>query len=578
MGKLQDNQYNAFGKNKKQTKTDLNKEKDLLYQQFCPPLDSSLIEAIWLDTYDYAQSLNILRELAKEADASLNAAELEVQSNMDNFEDQLDLMTIHETDSNNNNKTLSSQISNSTTHLSTPSGTTSIDSSSYDTSSQDTMDDDLDFLARCFPNMDLQQLKNVLLSQGSDVERATDVLLNNAYFESDDYSNSTRQEDNDDILYHGIQKKKKPGRRGNNKENKKGKQTLWTSRYMEPLHNNNKNDDGPTTIPFNYWHQYDDTIGKICQVFPSLSRSNIHGCVQRCKGNTIASVVMLMTKIPQAQPVLHWQLATNLDQVEQGMAVILVDRTAEQIRRIAIGVVIQYQNDHDVNQMVQQGIEFALTYEKQQQDLASRMAKLSQTPSTTTTTTIGDDMPVIPEYLLMTNQQTYTEDDPELCRAMAMDLILTRNELFQKASAAYRAGKNKKTGEQGVAFFYSDEARQLDTKAREWNMRAARAYVRNKRLKQNDDHLLDLHGLTVNEAQTLVKEGLTQWWSRSQIQMARRKIQPLQIVTGTGTHSEYGQARLLPSIQKLLRTEGWLFDSPHPGCFLVKGVVSKVTS
>lgn len=35
------------------------------------------------------------------------------------------------------------------------------------------------------------------------------------------------------------------------------------------------------------------------------------------------------------------------------------------------------------------------------------------------------------------------------------------------------------------------------------------------RLQQNDDHLLDLHGLTVAEAQVLIKEGVNQWWSRS---------------------------------------------------------------
>ncbi|CAO3587031.1 unnamed protein product [Absidia cylindrospora] len=418
-----------------------------------------------------------------------------------------------------------------------------------------------------------------------DLEKATDVLLNDVYLDADDDSSSTpalpTQDDTDsDLIYHGVTKKSKPKHRRNNNGsngNKKNKQLLWSSRYIERTADD---DDGLlTTLPFNYWHQYDDVIGQIHQVFPTVPRTLVHGCVQRCKGNIIAAVVMLMTKSASStQPVLYWELATNLDQVEQGMAAVLVDRSVDQLRRIAVGVVIQCQNDHDVTQMIQQGIDFSLTFEKQQQQLEKRMASMSlYTPGGgggAPLTRSTSDLPVIPEYLLINNQHSYTEDDPELCRMMAMDLIFDRNALFQKAAAAYRSSKNKKTGEQGVAFFYSDEARQLDTKAREWNMRAARAYVRDKRLTTNDDHLLDLHGLTVSEAQTLVKEGLTQWWSRSQIQMARRKIQPLRIITGTGTHSERGQARLLPSIQKLLRNEGWLFDVTHPGCFVVKGVRS----
>jgi hypothetical protein len=47
----------------------------------------------------------------------------------------------------------------------------------------------------------------------------------------------------------------------------------------------------------------------------------------------------------------------------------------------------------------------------------------------------------------------------------------------------------------------------------------ARILILFYRLSTKNDHLLDLHGLTVNEAETLVREGLTQWWSRSQIQI-----------------------------------------------------------
>ncbi|CAO3587030.1 unnamed protein product [Absidia cylindrospora] len=72
MGKLQDNQYNSFKpRSKKPPKSNIENDRNSLQQQFCPPLNSALIEAIFADTHDYTQSYSILKELAKEADAAL---------------------------------------------------------------------------------------------------------------------------------------------------------------------------------------------------------------------------------------------------------------------------------------------------------------------------------------------------------------------------------------------------------------------------------------------------------------------------------------------------------------------------
>jgi hypothetical protein len=54
--------------------------------------------------------------------------------------------------------------------------------------------------------------------------------------------------------------------------------------------------------------------------------------------------------------------------------------------------------------------------------------------------------------------------------------------------------------------------------------------------------------------------------------IGRRLIQPLHIITGKGSHSEYGEAKLFPSATKYLKTHGWLYDIPHAGSILVKGV------
>ncbi|CAO3652599.1 unnamed protein product [Cunninghamella echinulata] len=556
MGRLQDNQYTTFKKSKKLDKNDLEKNRKLLHQQFCPPLDPSLIEAIWADSFNYKQSYTILKELAQETDNTLDA-ELEYsQSQFEKFDlntndndldidEQEDANSLNgSTDYNNDynlndsyNKNDHESIKTTSTSRSgnTASTPTTQSTTSYDNSEQH---DDVEFLSTCFPTLDHQQLINILRSHNNDVEKTTDVLLNTAFLDTDEGAALTSLVDDDDILFYGTKKKNKlpkDKKKSNNNNNKKGKQVLWTSRHTDhqqqrQLQQYDTNYDYESsswaTIPFNYWHQYDDTVGQIHQVFPTIPKFIIHGCVQRCKGNIIASVISVMSKHPGTQPILYWQLASNLDQVEQGIKVVLIDRTPEEIKRIAIGVVINSASKHDVNQMVKQGVNFALTFEKEQKELANRIELMknrinhnnNNNNQTSSSSNSNNDMPVIPSYLLMDNRQSYTDDDPELCRMVAMDLILNRNELFQKAADSYRQARNKKTGEQGIAFFYSDEARQLDMKAKEWNMRAARAYIREKRLVQDDDHLIDLHGLTVQEAQVLVKEGLTQWWSRSQIQ------------------------------------------------------------
>ncbi|CAM0136427.1 unnamed protein product [Umbelopsis sp. WA50703] len=111
----------------------------------------------------------------------------------------------------------------------------------------------------------------------------------------------------------------------------------------------------------------------------------------------------------------------------------------------------------------------------------------------------------------------------------------------------------------------------MDVAAKAWNMRAARAIIREQRLLKNDDHLLDLHGLTVTEATELVKEGVNQWWSRSTMRAGRTKIKPLNIVTGLGKHSDHGQSRLYPTVLKLLTREGWKVDTLSRGSILVIG-------
>ncbi|KAG2219688.1 hypothetical protein INT45_001860, partial [Circinella minor] len=438
----------------------------------------------------------------------------------------------------------------------------------------------LEFLMVCFPNVDRQALLTVLQEQDNNIERATDILLNDVFLESDlppaKNSTSSLNGDDEELSYReALRLDQIEKRKAKKKADKKDKGVIWstgnlpyastTDQYLDE-----DNSAAATTTTANAWKQYDGHVKNIRKAFPATAPSTILGCVKTCRGNVIAAVRELMRKDTRLKPMFHWTTMSELEQLEHALKKIIVDRPPEEIYRIATGVIISERSDTTkptVEKMTQIGCDFALTFDREQQELAERMALLKLKKFNAV-----PDLPAVPEYLLIDNADTYSEDDPMTCREKASDLIMERNNLYRKAAEAYRRTKNKGPGEGGVAFYYSDEARQLDTQAKNWNLKAARALVRKERLREQDDHLVDLHGLTVAEAKILIQEGVNQWWSRSQMQIGRKGIKPLKIVTGVGRHSEYGESKLLPSALKLLKKEGWRIETPYPGCILVKGI------
>ncbi|KAF9144837.1 hypothetical protein BGX30_011335 [Mortierella sp. GBA39] len=163
------------------------------------------------------------------------------------------------------------------------------------------------------------------------------------------------------------------------------------------------------------------------------------------------------------------------------------------------------------------------------------------------------------------------DDDPVWCRQRAHEILDQRNELFRKAAKAYQATKGKGAGMGGIAAYYADEGKKLDVQGKQWHMRAARAVVQQHRLDNNDPNLVDLHGLTVSEAQTVVREAVTQWFSRATMQASRIAAKPLKIICGVGSHSKDRIARLYPTILSLLQKDGWRCEA-EGGVILVKGV------
>ena len=177
-------------------------------------------------------------------------------------------------------------------------------------------------------------------------------------------------------------------------------------------------------------------------------------------------------------------------------------------------------------------------------------------------------------------------------RLVAEEYRMRRDEALRKAASAWKSqrggvrtgGKGGDGGRGGIAWHYADEARRLDAKSRAWSLRASQALVEDRRraavgvirpgTQPTASHTvasntIDLHGVTVHEALSIVREQVTRWYARPGPGMSPP---PFKIVTGVGRHSPHQIAVLRPAIAKMLDREGWRYDVDHQrGIITVRG-------
>lgn len=177
-------------------------------------------------------------------------------------------------------------------------------------------------------------------------------------------------------------------------------------------------------------------------------------------------------------------------------------------------------------------------------------------------------------------------------RLIADEYRVRRDEALRKAASAWKSqrggvrsgGKGGDGGRGGIAWHYADEARRLDAKSRAWSLRASQALVEDRRRAaigvvrtpsiSTASHTaatnsIDLHGVTMHEALSIVREHVTRWYATPTTASA---TPPFRIVTGVGRHSPHQIAVLRPAIAKMLDREGWRFDvDHHRGIITVRG-------
>jgi len=77
--------------------------------------------------------------------------------------------------------------------------------------------------------------------------------------------------------------------------------------------------------------------------------------------------------------------------------------------------------------------------------------------------------------------------------------------------------------------------------------------VMSKRRSSSSGDIIDLHGTTVSEAVSIVREIL--------MDQPSSKTKPLTIITGRGRHSLGKMGVLKPAVQKALVEDGWDVDT-----------------
>ncbi|KAL3879118.1 hypothetical protein ACJMK2_031430 [Sinanodonta woodiana] len=137
-----------------------------------------------------------------------------------------------------------------------------------------------------------------------------------------------------------------------------------------------------------------------------------------------------------------------------------------------------------------------------------------------------------------------------------------RHECFQKAQEAYKRGMKQ------VASFYSQQGHLHSQKINEANARAANRIMEERSTEVENLSVLNLHDLHVDEAITTLARILPEKELELQLNPDRRK-QHILIITGRGSHSRGGIAKIRPAVERYLRKNNYSFTEQRAGAFKV---------
>ncbi|KAH9047899.1 hypothetical protein EDB84DRAFT_1673377 [Lactarius hengduanensis] len=116
-------------------------------------------------------------------------------------------------------------------------------------------------------------------------------------------------------------------------------------------------------------------------------------------------------------------------------------------------------------------------------------------------------------------------------------------------SEARRRAKNaKKKGRLGTAHAHRQDALSHESEMKELDKRAAKIFFRENNKNRREGGKIDLHGLYVTEAIQVAED---------KVQTARwRGDEVVRFIVGKGLHSDAGEAKIRPALEKLFTKRG----------------------
>ncbi|KAJ2697184.1 hypothetical protein H4218_004109 [Coemansia sp. IMI 209128] len=332
--------------------------------------------------------------------------------------------------------------------------------------------------------------------------------------------------------------------------------------------------------PTNVWRTIDAELDSLCQMFPMLSTSAVRSTYHAHTANVNETVVALASLAEEAEPQRHRTSSAvlkklrspggrsekHLRETVSALRVMFPDHSDEELAQAAADSV---DADAAAERLLQaptpRPVEGCPATGKGRKTNWRRVGLSNHRIAVSSGIAVAERDPAerLPLSALARDAREWVGShtaDAAYCRERAAALFAERNELYSKAAHAY-ARRSARGAHSGTALYYSSEGHKCDASARVWRMRAAQAAV--AAMRRNDSNLVDLHGLTRMEALAVVQDELVAWHGRD-------RSRPLRIVTGLGSHSVDGRARLHPAVIRVLRDAGWRF-SENPGYIEVLG-------
>lgn len=504
---------------------------------YCPPLDDALFYGIVSD-YDLPQDQAALTAVLD----SLKASAIEQEdTEFDPSGTGGSRQTRDATDTTRSSPedTLSNGVTSITTGLSDLKWQKS-DSLGHELDGS-TPEQKTEWLERLFPDIPKRELGDVLDSHGGSLDKATDELLNLSFLRQED----EEQPAEDRPVPKGIeafaeeaQVRRKGGKKRKARTNESSRATSASSSKYDPA-----------PPPSNMWSTMSEDVEFICSrttLHPQVVRSVYHANGARL-GPTIRALATkegsAYDSLAEVDPILELQISefeAEFEQVPKSHIYGLLNlaRNIPSATQELLKAMTTPTGDHSGTLQV--------TPQYARPDLKENtpMAASTSAPWTTTKCVSG--------------------------RATASSYRLAAGQSFEQASAAYRKSRSDRLYG-GVAAYHSEVGRERAKVARALQAAEADTLV----ARQSSSTVLDLHGVSVQDAVRIAASRTQEWWDS----LGDAKYVPggggavragFKIVTGVGSHSKNHAPRIGPAVSKMLIREGWKVEIGH-GDLIVKG-------